>query len=49
MPETVEQFPTFYAMRPEWLDSDEDRQAFAEQYPALVEKFQDCWQEESED
>jgi hypothetical protein len=52
MPESViDQFPTFYAVRPELLSEDE-RQAFAEKYPDLVEKFADCWNpepEESED
>lgn len=47
--EHVKEFPVFYAMRPEWLDGDEQRQAFANQFPELVEEFHDCgWQPESQ-
>ena len=34
----------FYAMRPEWLETDQERQAFQSQYPELVAKHSDCWQ-----
>lgn len=47
--EHVSQFSTFYALRPELLDNDEQRAAFAAQYPELVEKFKDCWQPEEEE
>jgi hypothetical protein len=44
---TIDQFPSFYAARPEWL-TDDERQAFAAKYPELVEEHNDCWQMESE-
>jgi hypothetical protein len=38
---------TFYVMRPEWFDTDQEREAFAAQHPDLVEKFADCWEQSS--
>jgi len=43
LPTTVLEHPGFYALRPEWLDSDEERQAFRAQFPEFVEKYSDCW------
>jgi hypothetical protein len=34
----------FYAARPEWFDSQEERDEFAAKYPELVEEYADCWQ-----
>jgi Asp-tRNA(Asn)/Glu-tRNA(Gln) amidotransferase C subunit len=35
----------FYAMRPDWLESDTEREAFKTQFPELVARNADCWQE----
>jgi hypothetical protein len=43
LPVTVEEFPEFYAMRPDWLDSDSERAAFQARYPELVARNADCW------
>jgi hypothetical protein len=48
LPATVEQFPTFYAARPDWLDSDTERAQFQACYPELVAQYADCWQAEQE-
>jgi hypothetical protein len=42
------QFPSFWAMRPSWFDTNEEREAFQIVYPALVEKYADCWKEPAE-
>lgn len=34
----------FYAMRPDWLENDQERAAFQAQYPELVQRNADCWQ-----
>jgi hypothetical protein len=34
----------FYAARPEWFDTQEERDAFVVKYPELVEEYADCWQ-----
>jgi hypothetical protein len=40
-----EELDTFYAVRPEWFESDEERTAFAAAHPELVEQYSGCWQE----
>jgi hypothetical protein len=44
--DTVHQFPGFYALRPEWFDTDDERAAFKAQYPELVAQYSDCWEPE---
>jgi hypothetical protein len=33
----------FYALRPEWLESDEERNLFRQLYPEMVAAFPECW------
>ena len=40
-----EEIDTFYAVRPEWFDTDEERADFAVAHPELVEQYSDCWQD----
>jgi hypothetical protein len=47
LPTSVQEQAWFYAMRPDWLESDEQREAFQAQYPELVARNADCWQQEA--
>lgn len=44
LPTNVTDNAWFYAMRPDWLETDKEREAFKAQFPSLVERNADCWQ-----
>ncbi len=44
-----QELATFYAVRPEWFDTDQERDQFAAQHPELVEKYADCWEQYSKE
>lgn len=47
LPTSVQENSWFYAMRPDWLETDQEREAFKAQYPELVARNADCWQQET--
>lgn len=44
LPVNVVENAWFYAMRPDWLENDQERAVFQAQFPTLVERNADCWQ-----
>jgi hypothetical protein len=40
----IEEFPTFYACRPDWLTAEQQEQ-FKVNHPELVAEYADCWQD----